>query len=261
MDEGKIDSPFFKPVHMDCLAPTHDAAIARMEALRIRMAEVESGSPFIKRLRAEYQAALSGIETTVPELISANKEMRAILTFSFYCGKILEIHELLTTYYRLIHNNVALLDKYQSIRLLQWGHNLEPTVKLIEGTHVDEEWKERDVLGRMRGQGYNHEHRDLRERLLVEIDYMLDVLDVLIEPDFMPIAESVDSDGEPGRHIPSEVKLNVWRRDSAKCVKCGSQERLEYDHIIPVSKGGSNTERNVQLLCEKCNREKAAQIQ
>jgi 5-methylcytosine-specific restriction endonuclease McrA len=90
---------------------------------------------------------------------------------------------------------------------------------------------------------------------------MLDVLDILIEPDFLPIAESVDSDGEPDRHIPSEVKLNVWRRDSGKCVKCGSQERLEYDHIIPVSKGGSNTERNVQLLCEKCNREKAAQIQ
>jgi len=43
-------------------------------------------------------------------------------------------------------------------------------------------------------------------------------------------------------------------------VQCESKEKLEYDHIIPISKGGSNTERNVQLLCEKCNREKSAKI-
>ena len=44
------------------------------------------------------------------------------------------------------------------------------------------------------------------------------------------------------------------------CVDCGSNEKLEYDHIIPVSKGGSNTARNIQLLCEKCNRTKGNNI-
>jgi hypothetical protein len=61
---------------------------------------------------------------------------------------------------------------------------------------------------------------------------------------------------EKNRHIPEEVKEYVWRRDDGKCVKCGSQEKLEFDHIIPFSKGGSNTARNVQLLCEYCNRSK-----
>lgn len=62
---------------------------------------------------------------------------------------------------------------------------------------------------------------------------------------------------EDTRIIPGRVKREVWRRDGGKCVKCGSRDRLEFDHIIPVSKGGSNTTRNIELLCEKCNREKS----
>lgn len=58
-----------------------------------------------------------------------------------------------------------------------------------------------------------------------------------------------------------KVKREVWRRDYGKCVECGSQVRLEYDHIIPFSRGGSNTARNIQLLCEKCNRKKHDKIE
>jgi len=60
--------------------------------------------------------------------------------------------------------------------------------------------------------------------------------------------------------IPESVRLFVWQRDKGHCVKCGSQQRLEFDHIIPISSGGSNTERNIQLLCETCNRSKGATI-
>ena len=60
--------------------------------------------------------------------------------------------------------------------------------------------------------------------------------------------------------IPKDVKMYVWQRDQGRCVECGSKERLEYDHIIPVSKGGSNTDRNIQLLCEYCNRSKGSSI-
>ena len=62
------------------------------------------------------------------------------------------------------------------------------------------------------------------------------------------------------RHISQSVKNTVWRRDMGRCVQCGSQERLEFDQIIPVSKGGSNTARNIQLLCERCNRRKGGNI-
>lgn len=62
------------------------------------------------------------------------------------------------------------------------------------------------------------------------------------------------------RYIEDDVKVAVWRRDNARCVKCGSNKDLEFDHIIPVSMGGSSTERNLQLLCERCNREKGADL-
>ena len=61
--------------------------------------------------------------------------------------------------------------------------------------------------------------------------------------------------------IPSAVRREVWRRDEGKCKKCGSRKNLEYDHIIPVAEGGSNTARNIELLCENCNRSKGALIE
>ncbi len=57
--------------------------------------------------------------------------------------------------------------------------------------------------------------------------------------------------------IPKDVQREVWQRDKGRCVECGSKENLEYDHIIPISKGGANTVRNLQLLCQECNRRKS----
>jgi len=61
-------------------------------------------------------------------------------------------------------------------------------------------------------------------------------------------------------HIPSEVQIKVWKRDNGKCVLCGSTENLHFDHIIPVSKGGSNSVDNIQILCSKCNLKKSDKI-
>lgn len=60
--------------------------------------------------------------------------------------------------------------------------------------------------------------------------------------------------------IPQQVKLLVWQRDGGRCVECGSQENLEFDHVIPLAMGGSNTDRNLQLLCEVCNNRKGATL-
>jgi citrate lyase gamma subunit len=62
------------------------------------------------------------------------------------------------------------------------------------------------------------------------------------------------------RKITKEVRHSVWIRDAGKCVDCGADDYLEYDHIIPVSKGGSNTTNNIQLLCRRCNGKKSNRI-
>ncbi|WP_232676815.1 HNH endonuclease [Nocardioides sp. R-C-SC26] len=73
------------------------------------------------------------------------------------------------------------------------------------------------------------------------------------------IAEQIDT--RPKREtIPTDVKVQVWQRDGGRCVSCDSNRNIEFDHIIPLSLGGANSFRNLQLLCEDCNRRKGASL-
>lgn len=61
--------------------------------------------------------------------------------------------------------------------------------------------------------------------------------------------------------VPEHVKNAVYQRDRGKCVQCGYVgQYIEYDHIIPRSKGGPNTVENIQLLCRACNLKKSDRI-
>ena len=60
--------------------------------------------------------------------------------------------------------------------------------------------------------------------------------------------------------IPRAVQREVWQRDGGRCVECATKEKLCFDHIVPFSRGGSNSVRNLQLLCELCNLSKGNRI-
>jgi 5-methylcytosine-specific restriction endonuclease McrA len=64
------------------------------------------------------------------------------------------------------------------------------------------------------------------------------------------------NDSGASRYIPADVRKAVYERDGGKCVRCGNTNALQYDHILPFSKGGASTVENLQLLCANCNSEK-----
>ena len=58
--------------------------------------------------------------------------------------------------------------------------------------------------------------------------------------------------------IPSEVRKYVFDRDDGQCQHCGATQNLALDHIIPLSRGGLNTEKNLQVICAPCIRSKVS---
>lgn len=59
-----------------------------------------------------------------------------------------------------------------------------------------------------------------------------------------------------GGRIPDQLRAEILSRDGFKCLDCGSDDHLQMDHIIPVSKGGPTTAENLQTLCRPCNARK-----
>ena len=66
-----------------------------------------------------------------------------------------------------------------------------------------------------------------------------------------------------GRYIPRYIMLRVVRRDNSQCQMCGKallDNEIEFDHLIPISKGGSSEEHNLRVSCFDCNRNKSSEF-
>jgi 5-methylcytosine-specific restriction endonuclease McrA len=69
-----------------------------------------------------------------------------------------------------------------------------------------------------------------------------------------------------GAEIPESVRANVRRAAGDRCGYCQSPQhlvmgKLEIEHIIPRSSGGTDDESNLWLSCSLCNRYKGAQVE
>ena len=61
---------------------------------------------------------------------------------------------------------------------------------------------------------------------------------------------------------PQGLKQELMRRQNNTCVYCAHRRtahNLEIDHIVPVVRGGSNDESNLQVICGPCNQRKGIQ--
>lgn len=66
-------------------------------------------------------------------------------------------------------------------------------------------------------------------------------------PDGMPAITRHTYDVSPAK------RDEIFDRDGRKCLKCGTEESLSLDHIVPLSAGGTNDDDNLQTLCKRCN--------
>jgi len=255
----------------------------------------------IGRYEADYRKAIETIDNgQVKNLVETGRDMAAIMLFAEQVSIISNIYEQLKMLYSTIYDHQCVLRRFGSKRIEQFGNLpllLSPICDIADSDedtevgqfmrdhrslipiydiamrHPDEiglsvKYSQEQIEARtkflLKEAGFQKTHWYINERVLTEIEYMLDTMRILIEPDFLPVSAlgegSQNVEDGTDRYIPASVRTSVWRRDNAKCVECGAKEKLEYDHIIPLSKGGANTERNIQLLCEKCNRKKGSNI-
>ena len=65
-----------------------------------------------------------------------------------------------------------------------------------------------------------------------------------------------------GQRLPADdwhiVRSIVLERDGYACTYCGSDKQLEADHILPLSRGGSNAFVNLATACRPCNLSKGS---
>jgi len=65
-----------------------------------------------------------------------------------------------------------------------------------------------------------------------------------------------DPDGwvDPGpKKVGKNLRETILERDGYKCTRCGSDDKLQVDHILPQSCGGPHISENLRTLCRSCN--------
>lgn len=102
--------------------------------------------------------------------------------------------------------------------------------------------------------------RGRREFVMPEAETTVALILCLLRASNRTASVTADETRQDRRRVSKEVRNAVWIRDGAACVECDSIIYLEFDHIIPVAKGGGNTVNNIQLLCRECNGKKSDRI-
>jgi len=76
-----------------------------------------------------------------------------------------------------------------------------------------------------------------------------------------------DGTGSNPRHIPADVKREVWERDGGQCTyvsdsgrRCEERGMLEFDHMDPVALGGQASVERIRLRCPAHNQLEAERV-
>lgn len=57
-----------------------------------------------------------------------------------------------------------------------------------------------------------------------------------------------------------DMYAQIHSDPSARCALCWSRDTLVIDHVVPLARGGTNADCNLQILCVPCNTRKGAML-
>ncbi len=75
----------------------------------------------------------------------------------------------------------------------------------------------------------------------------------------LPSVVSLKTYVKPQRH-PAFTRFNVFLRDRFECQYCGAPDDLTFDHVVPRSRGGQTTWKNIVTACSPCNLRKGGKM-
>lgn len=102
---------------------------------------------------------------------------------------------------------------------------------------------------------------DLSETLTWAADLDADkVLEAADELRNSPFAHVLNKRTTRRKKISLDLRREVYASNNWACAYCGSNQDLEIDHIVPLSRGGTEDRSNLQTLCASCNKKKGTKI-
>jgi len=64
---------------------------------------------------------------------------------------------------------------------------------------------------------------------------------------------------QQGEIFWNEIREYIKEREkNDECIFCGSKDKLTLEHLFPKSLGGPDTEKNLVMVCKKCNSSKGS---
>ena len=65
---------------------------------------------------------------------------------------------------------------------------------------------------------------------------------------------------QAGGRLTTKECREIFEKHGKRCLKCGSDDRVALDHVVPLALGGMNIADNMQPLCMMCNSYKGASV-
>lgn len=116
----------------------------------------------------------------------------------------------------------------------------------------DQKWHSKDELYNLTGQTYyDRRIRELRDEEGWKIEH-----EIVDGEHGYRLTSPIKGKGKRRHYVSAKKRKEIFKRDNYTCELCGNKydiSELQIDHKIPLYKGGSLEDDNLQTTCVECN--------